>query len=172
MHWLVLIYTLPAEPTRKRAFVWRELKKVGAVYLRDGVCVLPDRPATRHAMEGLVDRVRAFDGQATLVETGRMDELTIQDVTRQAQTARGAEYAALWESATEFLNHVRRERRHREFSESETGTLTEDVTKLRRWFEQIRARDYFESDAAIDSQAALAECESTIRDMRVGAVAT
>ena len=33
--WLVLIYTLPAEPTRKRAFVWRELKKLGAVYLRE-----------------------------------------------------------------------------------------------------------------------------------------
>ena len=42
VQWLVLIYTLPPEPTRKRAFVWRELKKIGAVYLRDGVCLLPE----------------------------------------------------------------------------------------------------------------------------------
>ena len=44
--WLLLIYTVPAEPTRKRAFIWRELKKVGAPYLRDGVCILPERPDT------------------------------------------------------------------------------------------------------------------------------
>src|SRR5437879_3232457 len=119
MEWLVLIYTLPAAPTRKRAFVWREVRKIGAVYLRDGVCVLPDRPATRQAMQALADRVRAFDGQATLVETSRMDELTAEQVTRQAQAARRAEYAAVRDSGSQFLNHVRRERRHRDFSASE-----------------------------------------------------
>ena len=47
--WLLLIYTVPAEPSRKRAAIWRELKKVGAPYLRDGVCILPERPETREA---------------------------------------------------------------------------------------------------------------------------
>jgi len=168
VEWLVLIYTLPAEPTRKRAFVWREVKKIGAVYLRDGVYVLPDRPATRQAMQALADRVRAFDGQATLVETSRMDELTAEQVTRQAQAARRAEYAAVRDSGSQFLNHVRRERRHRDFSASEAETLMDDLRKLRRWFEQIRARDYFLSDAAVEAEAALTECESSIRDMRVG----
>jgi hypothetical protein len=171
VQWLVLIYTLPPEPTRKRAFIWRELKKAGAIYLRDGVCVLPDRPETRLAMQALVDRVRAFDGQATLVETGRMDELTAQAVVRQAQAARGAEYAALCESASQFLDHVRRELRHRDFSASEAETLMEDLRKLRRWFEQIRGRDYFASEAAVEAQAALTGCEATLRDMRVEVVA-
>jgi erythromycin esterase-like protein len=171
VHWLVLIYTLPAEPTRKRAFVWRELKKLGAVYLRDGVCVLPDQPATRQAMQALVERVRTFDGQATLVETGRMDELTATEVARQSVAARGAEYAALRESASEFLGHVRRELRHRDFSASEAQALMEDLRKLRRWFEQIRARAYFVSDAAVQAQAAMTACESTIEDMRVGVAA-
>jgi DNA-binding transcriptional regulator PaaX len=171
VHWLVLIYTLPPEPTRKRAFVWRELKKLGAVYLRDGVCVLPDQPATRQAMQALVERARTLDGQATLVETGRMDEMTAQSVVRQAQAARGAEYAALCESASQFLDHVRRELCHRDFSASEAETLMEDLRKLRRWCDQIRARDYFASEAAVEAEAALTECEATLRDMRVGVVA-
>jgi hypothetical protein len=171
VQWLILVYTLPPEPTRKRAFVWRELKKAGAVYLRDGVCVLPDQPATRQAMQALVDRVRGFDGQATLVETGRMDELTATEVARQSVAARGAEYAALRESSREFLNHMRRELRHREFSTSEAEALMEDLRKLRRWFEQIGARDYFHSDTAAEAHAALTECASIIRDMRVGAAA-
>ena len=168
MQWLVLIYTLPPEPTRKRAFIWRELKKLGAVYLRDGVCVLPDQPATRQAMQALVERVRTFDGQATLVETSRMDELTATEVAGQSVAARGAEYAALRESASQFLDHVRRELRHRDFSASEAETLMEDLRKLRRWFEQIRARDYFVADGGAEAHVALTECESTIGDIRVG----
>ena len=57
MSWLLLIYRVPAEPSRKRAFVWRELKKVGAVYLRDGVCVLPDQAATRAGLRQVAERM-------------------------------------------------------------------------------------------------------------------
>src|SRR5712692_22779 len=169
--WLVLIYTLPAEPTRKRAFVWRELKKIGAVYLRDGVCGLPDQPATRQAMQAIVERVRGFEGQASLVETGRIDELTAQEIVRQAQTVRRSEYAALAESTSELVAHVWRERRHRDFSASEAQTLVADLRKLRRWFDQIRARDYFPSEAAADAEGALLECESVFREMGAGVAA-
>src|SRR5215210_8900163 len=40
--WFVLIYKLPAEPTRLRASVWRKLKAAGAVYLQNGVAALPE----------------------------------------------------------------------------------------------------------------------------------
>ena len=169
--WLVLIYTLPAEPTRKRAFVWRELKKIGAVYLRDGVCVLPDLPAPREAMQALVDRVRGFEGQASLVETGRIDELTTEEIVRQARAARRTEYLALAESSHELLAHVRRELRHRDFSAPEAHTLDADLSKLRRWFDQIRARDYFACAAAVDAEAALLEAEGVFREVPAGAPA-
>ena len=166
--WLVLIYTLPAEPTRKRAFVWRELKKVGAVYLRDGVCVLPDRPATRQAMQAIVDRIRAFEGQATLVERSVMDEPTARSVVLQVQAARAAEYAALADASRELLTHLRRESRHRDFSAQQTRTLLEDVNKLHNWFDQIRARDFFTADGMDQARAALAECDSTLRNLSAG----
>jgi hypothetical protein len=168
VRWLVLIYTIPPEPTRKRAFVWRELKKIGAGYLRDGVCVLPDRPATRHAMQAIVDRVRAFEGQATLVEAAVIDELSAQDVVRQSRDARQTEYVALADSSRKLLDHVGRELAHRDFSEVETRSLLEDVGKLWRWYDQICGRDYFAAEAAVNASAAIADCESAIRDMRVG----
>lgn len=168
MHWLVLIYTLPPEPTRKRAFIWRELKKVGAVYLRDGVGILPDRPATRQAVQAIVDRVRAYEGRATAVEAALIDDLTAQDVVRQSRAARQTEYTALTDSSRELLDHVRRELPHRDFSEAEIKSLLEDVGKLWRWYDQICARDYFAADAAATASAAIAECESAIRNLRVG----
>src|SRR5215208_891185 len=43
--WFVLVYKLPAEPTRLRASVWRKLKAAGAVYLQNGVAALPEDAA-------------------------------------------------------------------------------------------------------------------------------
>jgi hypothetical protein len=71
--WLLLIYTVPARPTRKRAYIWREVKKIGAVYMRDGVCVLPERPEAVKAADGIAARVREFEGEATVVTGARFD---------------------------------------------------------------------------------------------------
>ena len=48
--WFVLVYKLPAEPTRLRASVWRKLKAAGAVYLQNGVATLPEDAAGERSM--------------------------------------------------------------------------------------------------------------------------
>ena len=101
----------------------------------------------------------------------RRFELTAQEVVRQAQAARRSEYVAFAESGGEVLAHVRRELRHREFEVPEAQALASDLRKLRRWFEQIRGRDYFACDAAGAAEAALLECESVFRDTPAGAPA-
>src|SRR5919198_2962570 len=90
--WLLLIYTVPAEPSRKRAFVWREVKKVGAVYLRDGVCILPDRADTAAAMRAIADKVEQFGGQAVVVQAARLDPARVESVIAQSRAARAEEY--------------------------------------------------------------------------------
>jgi hypothetical protein len=115
--------------------------------------------------------VRTFEGQATLVEAAALDDLSGQEVVRRSRAARQTEYAALADSSHEFLDHVRRELAHRDFAEVETRSLLEDVGKLWRWYDQICARDYFAADGAATASSAIAECESAIRDMRVGVAA-
>src|SRR5215467_6529745 len=93
--WLLLIYTVPAEPSRKRAYVWREVKKVGAIYLRDGVCILPERPATLVAVEAIAARIREFEGQATLVTGASLDSDRDEAVVAQFKGARSEEYTEI-----------------------------------------------------------------------------
>jgi len=147
--WLLLIYTVPSEPSRLRAAVWRELKKVGAVYLRDGVCVMPTRPEATAAFRAIAARIEEFGGQATLVEAAQLDEGREQAITEQANVARGEEYAEIAREAERFLAHVEREREHREFTFAEVEDLVEDLGKLRRWVEQVRARDYFGAGGSV-----------------------
>ena len=146
--WLLLIYTVPSEPSRLRATVWRELKKVGAVYLRDGVGALPTLPETTEAFRAIATRITELGGQVTLVEEARLDPVRTQAIVDQANAARAAEYAEVGRDAEGFLAHVERERAHREFTYAEVEELEADLGKLKRWIAQIRARDHFGADGA------------------------
>ncbi|MEU6664874.1 Chromate resistance protein ChrB [Streptomyces sp. NPDC046727] len=42
--------------------VWRKLKGLGALYLQQSVCLLPDRPAVAAAVNGLRERVHTDGG--------------------------------------------------------------------------------------------------------------
>src|SRR5688500_6070286 len=70
--WLLLIYSVPSQPSRLRAAVWRDLKKAGAVYLRDGVAVLPARPETTATFREIAARIVESGGEGTLVEGARL----------------------------------------------------------------------------------------------------
>jgi hypothetical protein len=157
--WLLLIYTVPAEPSRKRAFIWREVKKVGAVYLRDGVCAVPDEPETATALRAIAAKVEEFEGEATLVEGARLDPIRVDRLVAQSRAARTEEYADIAQQAGRLLEHVARETEHREFTYAELQELEADLSKINRWLEQVRGRDYFRAGPDANLQSLLDQCE-------------
>ncbi len=159
MPWLILIYTVPSEPSRKRAAVWRELKRVGAVYLRDGVCALPERAETAVALQAIAATIEGFDGRAILVEGAQLEDRHAQPIIDQSRAARAQEYAEVARDAEGLLGHVRRETQHRAFTYAELEELEADLGKLKRWYEQVRARDYFAASTAGQLEELLARCE-------------
>src|SRR5437660_2720062 len=90
--WILLIYTVPSQPTRKRALVWRELKRIGAVYLRDGVAVLPEQPDTLDAFHSLAAKIEAMSGRATLITNAALPADAAGSLIAEARGARAAEY--------------------------------------------------------------------------------
>lgn len=162
MTWMLLIYTIPSEPTRKRAHIWRELKKVGAMYLRDGVSALPQRPETVAAFEAIAAKIEEFGGEATLVADALLAEKRAEALIAASCTARTGEYADLAGEAEAFLVHVQRETAHRGFTFTEVEELERDLAKLTRWMEQVRTRDYFCNEAADGVTKVLKRCEDAV----------
>src|SRR5919199_1767761 len=66
MEWLQLVYKVPAEPSRKRTYIWRQLRGLGAVYLQDACCILPRTPEAERGLTEIAAKVREFGGEATL----------------------------------------------------------------------------------------------------------
>ena len=62
--WLLLHYKLPSKPSALRVYVWRKLKRMGAILLHEAVWVLPDTPRTAEQYQWLTAEIQEMGGQA------------------------------------------------------------------------------------------------------------
>jgi hypothetical protein len=92
MQWLLLHYKIPREPTASRVYVWRKLKRLGAVLLHDAIWVLPDTPRTKEQFQWLAAEITELEGEAVLWETHLIaggslgEESLIKEFTTQVET--------------------------------------------------------------------------------------
>lgn len=63
-NWLLLHYKLPSKPTALRVYIWRKLKRLGAILLHDSVWIVPETARTAEAFQWLVAEVKEMGGDA------------------------------------------------------------------------------------------------------------
>ncbi len=152
--WLILIYRLPREPSRYRVAVWRQLKVLGALYLQDGVVLLPEDAVTREQLEWLQLRVREAGGEATLWEAQPNTSAEGRELVEAFRSSREEAYRALIAGA---------ERIRRKAELGGGGSLLEELGKLERKFRAERRRDYFRSPLRKEAAAALKTAREAVR---------
>ncbi len=62
--WLLLHYKLPSKPSALRVYIWRKLKRMGAILLHEAVWVLPDTSRTAEQYQWLTAEIQEMGGQA------------------------------------------------------------------------------------------------------------
>ena len=157
--WLLLIYTLPSQPSRKRAYVWRELKRLGSLYLRDGVALLPRRGDLDVRMREIVQRVEEYEGEADLIVSPTFTEARQQTLIERFREEREAEYREVYHGCARFLRDVLHEVDADEFGFPDVDNLESELGRLRRWHAQITARDYFGAPGSAKVDEILNKCE-------------
>ena len=78
--WLMLMHQLPPQPDYFRVKVWRRLKAIGAVPIKNSVYVLPNTAESREDFEWLLREIAAGGGDATLCETNFLAGITNEEV--------------------------------------------------------------------------------------------
>jgi len=63
--WLLLHYKIPTEPSASRVYIWRKLKRLGALLFQDAVWVLPDTPRNMEQFQWLSAEIGEMGGEAT-----------------------------------------------------------------------------------------------------------
>ncbi len=141
--WFLLVVSLPTTSATARMRVWRGLKALGCVALRDGAYLMPATPKSERALRQLGDECRREGGSAWL-----MDVLprSAEDAEAYRQLFdRSEEYAELRKSWKEV---------HRGLSAMEPVALARLQRKLLREFDTLRGIDFFPNDASAEAEAA------------------
>ena len=153
--WLLFVYRVPQDPPGRRTYVWRFLRQLGAIYLQQAAAILPDRPELRTALEKVAARVREFPGEVSVLETTSPSPEWEQELVERFNVARSAEYAEVVENIEGLEDEVRRETGRGKFTFAELEDIEADWEKLQRWYERIRARDFFDSPDRLSVDEAL-----------------
>ena len=165
MGWRLLIYRVPTEPASKRVGVWRDMKRLGALYLQQCVCIFPDLPGLRDAVDQVAARIPGLGGETFVLDIPRLqpsDETRIVDAFR-AQRAR--EYAEIIEECeTKFVKEVEFEHFRQNYTFEEAEEIDQDLDKIRRWFDRVRDRDWFQAERRDEVEAWLARCQNLLTE--------
>ena len=158
--WFVLVYKLPAEPTRLRASVWRKLRAAGAVYLQNGVAALPEDAAGERAMRGAAQEVREFGETAHLLRGEAVgDEAALVGAFGEAPDA---EYVEILSKCRDFHAELEKERAAGKFTFAELEENEEDLDKLGAWLRKVEVRDRFGASLAQEARAAVMACREDL----------
>ena len=71
--WWVLVYRVPSEPASKRVGLWRDLKRTGALYLQQCVCILPDIGTNGDELERIMAKIPPMGGEAIRLVVPRLN---------------------------------------------------------------------------------------------------
>ncbi len=123
--WVLLTYKIPPEPSAKRVYIWRKLKRIGAVLHQDICWILPSNARNQEQFRWLAAEIIEMGGEALLWEAdllfGATNDAIIQRFIEQVE-----------DPYTEILEKVDREEA--------------DLEQLSRQYQAILAKDYFKSE--------------------------
>src|SRR5690349_6724593 len=91
--WLILAYSLPAEPSRFRVSIWRRLKKMGAIYMNEGYWVTPNSSGMATEIESVVREVQSFGGAGSAFVAHDLDPNQAERLRNHFLDARNEEYS-------------------------------------------------------------------------------
>src|SRR5919204_1531951 len=158
MRWLLLIIRLPAEPSRHRVAVWRELRRAGALSLGQGVWALPQVGVFTQALDRAVQLAQRGDGEAIVLEASGRGEADAARLEALFSDAREAEWAEFLADCAKFEAELDKEIRTQKFTLAELEEEEQSLERLRRWHREIKVRDLFGAPSAAEAEQRLKDC--------------
>jgi len=162
--WLLLTYKVSPEPAAKRVSLWRKLKGMGAVYLQNGVCLLPKTDDHVRRLKMLENDIAEAKGEAVILETVALDAAQEAKVLTRFKAERDDAYEEFIDKCDDFEREVAKEVAAGHFTYAELEENDVDLKKLQGWLEKIRKLDFYGADRAAEAGERLAGCVAILDD--------
>ncbi|MCX8027746.1 MAG: chromate resistance protein ChrB [Thermodesulfovibrionales bacterium] len=163
MKWLFISYTVPSHPSKARVYVWRELKKIGAINYQT-IWVLPyskDSLEKAHALEKIIEK---YGGQALLVEGKVLNNDDEGKIINAFIDARNKEYLELIDKCEDFFKEISFEIKRKNFIFAEVEENEEELDKLKTWLKKIEKRDFINAPLRKEAIEKIKKCSKLFEE--------
>jgi DNA-binding transcriptional regulator PaaX len=136
--WLLLHYKLPNKPSALRVYIWRKLKRLGAILLHEAVWILPASPRTAEQIQWLTAEIQERGGEAYSWRANSILGQNDESLTQQFNEQVNAVYSDLLkklEKPRADLQEISRQYQltaSQDFFHSKLGSLVREQLMSRR----------------------------------------
>lgn len=162
LFWLLLTYKVPPEPATKRVALWRRLKGMGAVYLQNGVCLLPKTDDHVRRLKMIENDISGMGGEAVILETLALDRIQEEKVVGRFRADRDEQYREFLGRCADFEKEIAKEIAINKFTYAELEEEDTDLKKLQGWLEKIKKLDFYGAPLAEEATERLRACEALL----------
>jgi hypothetical protein len=160
--WLLLTYKVPPEPATKRVALWRRLKGMGAIYLQNGVCLLPKTDDHVRRLKMLENDVSKMGGESVILETVALDRAQEDKVVARFKADRDDQYREFLGRCADFEIEIAKEITINKFTYAELEEEDTDLKKLQGWLEKIKKLDFYGATLAEEAAERLLACQALL----------
>jgi len=168
---LVSVSTAGAAGTL-RVQVWRKLRSLGALYVQQSVCLLPDLPDVTREVRRLLDRVHHQGGSGRCWRIVFTEPGEERQAVAELNAARDAEYAEVLERLPALRDELEQERARGRVTYAEVEESEADLERFRSWLAKIAARDYFDAPGGEAARAAIENAAAELAAFEQAALGT
>ena len=161
MDWRVITYRLPAEPSRHRIAIWRELRRLGAVPLQQGSWALPAGEPFDAGLAQITDAITVAGGYPLML-TAVDDRASVGQLEARFTAQREAEWSELTANCGKYEAELDAKVAKVKLTLAELDEEEQNLERLRRWSQAIRARDLLGAPGAADADRRLTECTGAL----------
>ena len=162
LSWLLLTYKVPAEPAAKRVALWRRLKGMGAVYLQNGVCLLPKTDDHTRRLKMLENDIAETGGDAVILQAVALDRAQEDKVVSRFKADRDDAYREFTDKCNDFESEIAKETAAQHFTYNELEENDVELKKLQGWLEKIKKLDFYGAGLSAEAAERLKTCENLL----------
>lgn len=160
--WLLLTYKVPPEPSKVRVAIWRRIRSLGAVYIQNGICVLPHTSEHQRQLRIVQSDIEAGGGEAVIFETAALDARQERIVVAKFKHDRDQDYDEFLDKCADYKRDIEKEVNAEHYTFAELKENDEDLKKLKTWLDRIKALDFYGAPARAAADQQLGECEAML----------
>jgi len=170
VRWLLVSITTGSDASL-RVHVWRQLRKLGAIYLQNSVCLIPETGPVPQTVQRLAARVNGAGGKARVLHTTFTDPAEQAAIIAEQRADRDIEYGEVLERTPAFLAEIAQETARGRATYAEVEESEADLERFEKWLSSIAARDYFQAGGGQAARDAVQACRDTFTAFEAAALA-